>query len=284
MLGRNLTGSPDARDYLLGRACVFVSPLDATSGLPGAYRQMGNTPNLAVSVDIEELVHRASLCSDQGGAVIDRRIVIQTTLNLSMTLEELSHDNVAIFLQGTVDSETNPYIAGFGPETVSTSIELERYYPISDSNGVRVFGVDATDLTVEDAAGPTTLTGGGSDYTFYSDAGLLIFHAGGANTLAGGEEVQVTVAADATAPATVETLDALSSVQQRYAVKCILENANNNNEKVELEFHSVLLTGDGDLGVIADELAQMSLTGVAEANQQLTGSPTLTISKLVDAS
>ena len=63
----------------------------------------------------------------------------------------------------------------------------------------------------------------------------------------------------------------------------MVENANNNAEMVEMEFHSVNLVGDGDLAVVGDELAQMGLTGVAEANTALAGSPTLTISKASDA-
>ncbi len=137
----------------------------------------------------------------------------------------------------------------------------------------QVWIAPATALTQGDA--PT------GDFTVDETMGLLEFHSGGPTTLAGGEVIEVTLAADAAAPATIERVLALKAAQTRFSVKAVIENANNANEAVELEFHSVLLTGDGDLAVVGDELAQMSITGVAESNSNLTGSPTLTISKAV---
>jgi len=284
MLGFNQTGSPDNRDYLLGRACVFLSELDSTTGLPTCYRPVGNTPNLSVSVDIEELTHRASHCQQFGGAVIDRRLIIQRTLNLSMTLEELNHENVAVFFSAGTSNPANPAVAGIVAYELTDNLALNCWYPIFDSSGVRALGIDSSLVSV-DKQPATALTQGAAptgDYTVDETMGLLEFHSGGPNTLAGGEGIDVTLAADATAPATIETIDALARSQVRYAVKAIVENQNNNDEQVEMEFHSVLLVGDGDLSVVGDELAQMGLTGVAESNSALTGSPTLTIQKAVD--
>ena len=283
MLGFNRTGRPDAKDYHLGRACISVNELDASTGIgDGCYRPLGNAPNLAVSVDIEELTHRASLCKAAGGAVVDRRLVISQTLNLSMTLEELSHENTAIFLQATTESVVNPAVAGFAAYTISTALAVDTcWYPLA-SGGVRLMSVDKSLLTVTDTAGPTVLTEG-SDYEVDEAGGLIRFISGGANSLAGGETVTVAGAADATAPATIDKVNALADVQKRYAVKALVENANNADELVELEFHSVLLVADGELSLVGDELAQMGLTGVAEANSALAGSPTLTISKPSDS-
>jgi hypothetical protein len=279
MLGLNTTGNPDSRDYLLGRACVFLSENDSTSGLPTCYRPVGNTPNLSVSVDIEELTHRASHCQQFGGAVIDRRLIIQQTLNLSMTLEELNHENVAIFFQGTTDNPANPAVAGVAEFELTDNLALDCWYPLS-SGGVRLLGIDEANLTVEEQPA-TLLIGGGDDYEVDETMGLIRFKAGGTGALTGGEGIDVTVAADAGAPATIERVNALKASQTRHSVKAIVENANNNNEQVEMEFHSVLLVGDGDLAVVGDELAQMGLTGVAESNSSISGSPTLTISTAV---
>ncbi len=281
MLGLNTSGKPDSKDYLLGRACVFLSENDATLGTPTCYRPVGNTPNLSVSVDIEELTHRSSHCQQFGGAVIDRRLIIQQTLNLSMTLEELNHENVAVFFQGTIDNPANPAVAGFAAVIFTSALALNCWYAIDDA-GVRALGIDGTLLTIrEDPSGsPVTLLID-DDYEVDETMGLVRFIGGGTGALVGGEEVDWALAADAGAPATIERVNALKSSQVRYSVKAIIENANNANEQVEMEFHSVLLTGDGDLAVVGDELAQMGLTGVAESNSALTGSPTLTISKAV---
>lgn len=287
MLGRNLTGRPDSRDYLLGRACVFVSENDTVTGIPTCYRPLGNTPNLTVSVDIEELTHRASLCSQFGGAVVDRRLIIQQTLNLTMTLEELNHENVGIFFQATVDNPANPAVAGIAAYDITDALALNCWYPVFDSAGVRAMGIDATNVTATDdpAGAATVLTQGEAptgDYTVDEVSGLLEFHAGGPNTLAGGNTIEIVLAADAGAPAEIERVLALKEPQRRFSVKAMIENANNANEVVEMEFHSVNLIGDGDLGVVGEELAQMNLSGVAEANSALSGTPTLTISKASD--
>lgn len=285
MLGLNTTGRPDSKDFLLGRACVFFSELDATTGLPTCYRPIGNTPNLTVSVDIEELTHRSSLCSQFGGAVIDRRLIIQRTLNLSMTLEELNHENVAVFFSGTTDNPANPAIAGFSAQIITTSLALNCWYALSEG-GVRVLGIQGSSLTVrEDPSGtPVTLTegvGAAGDYEVDETMGMLVFHSGGPNALVGSEEIDVAATADAGAPATIERVFALESAQLRYAVKAVIENANNLDEQVEMEFHSVALIGDGDLSPVGDELAQLGISGVAEANSNMPGTPTLTISKAI---
>lgn len=282
MLGLNTTGFPDARDYLLGRACVFLSELDSVTGLPTCYRPVGNTPALSVSVDIEELTHRASHCKAFGGAVIDRRLIIQQTLNLSMTLEEINHENTAIFFQGTTENPANPAVAGIAEYELTDALALNCWYPI-ESGGVRALGIDETNLTVE-ISPATALTLGDAptgDFVVDETMGLLKFHSGGPNTLAGGEVIEVTLAADAGAPATIEKVNALKKSQTRYAVKALIENANNLDEMVEMEFSSVLLVGEGDLNPVGDELAQMTLSGVAESNSAIPGSPTLTISKAV---
>lgn len=282
MLGRNQSGQPDSKDYLLGRACVFISELDATTGVATCYRPVGNTPALTVSVDVEELTHRASHCKAFGGAVIDRRLIISQTLNLSMTLEELNHENVGVFFQGTVDAPANPAVAGIGAYNITTTLALNCWYPIIDpATGIRALDLTKTDLTItEDPAGVPVVLTVDDDYVVDEAMGLVMFQVGTA-VLAGGEIIEIVLAAKPAAAATIERVNALKASQIRYAVKVLVENANNLDELVEMEFHSVLLTGDGDLGVVSDELAQMNLAGVAEANTDMTGNPTLTISKAV---
>lgn len=280
MLGINATGRPKKTDMLLGRACIFLAELDS-SGVPGPYRPVGNVPDLTVSVDTEELTHRSSFCKAFGGAVIDARIVIEQALNVSMTLEEISHDNVAVFFQALTETVANPAVAGIAEYALTTNLGLNVWYPIQTTAGVRVLTFDKSNLTVED--GTTGLTEGATgDYQVDEKSGMIIFYSGGPNTLSGGETINVTLAADGSAKASLERVLALKGPQKRYAIKALVENANNLDELAELEFHSVLLAGDGDFAPIGDELAQMTLSGTAEANQALTGTPTLTISKVID--
>lgn len=282
MLGQNQTGRPDKTDYLLGRACVFVSELDSATGLPTCYRPLGNTPALSVSVDVEELTHRASHCTQFGGAQIDRRLVIQQTLNLTLTLEEINHENVAIYFSGSVSNPVNPAVAGIAADTELTdNLAINCWYPLIDpTSGVRALGITKANFSAE-ISPSTALIGDGDDYEVDETMGMVLFIAGGTGSLAGGEVIEFELTADAGAPATIETVSALTSTNRTFAVKAIIENANNGNEQAEMEFHSVALIGDGDFSPVSDELSQITLAGVAESNQKLTGSPTLTISKAV---
>lgn len=285
MLGLNTTGKPDKTDYLLGRACVFVSELDSTTGLPTCYRPLGNTPAFSVSVDVEELTHRASHCTQFGGAKIDRRLVIQQTLNLSLTLEEINHENVGIYFSATVDNPANPAVAGILQYALTTNLALNCWYPIFvTATGVRALGLTAGNVVAD--IGVTTLVQGAAptgDYEIDATMGMVEFHTGGPNTadVVAGAQLDLTLTADAGAPASIERVNALAASQRTFAVKAIVENANNGNEQVEMEFHSVALLGDGDFSPVSDELTQMTLAGVAESNSKLSGSPTLTISKAI---
>lgn len=280
MLGFNATGRPDSKDYLLGRACLFLSELDG-SGQPISYRELGNTPNFSTSIDVEELTHRASLCSDSGGAVIDRRLILQRTLNVSFTLEEFSHDNAALQLKATSATPANPAVAGIAAYNITTNAALGNWYPIQSSGGIRAMGIQKANLTVtRDPGGTPEVLTEGTDYLVAEKSGMLFWIVGGA--VGAGDTIEVALAADAGAPATIEQLFALKDTEKQFALKLILENENNAQEQVELEFHSVSLAADGDTSLVGEELAQMNFTGVAENNQNIgaTGA-TLTVNKAI---
>lgn len=283
MLGINTTGKPDVRDYHLGRGCVFLSEIDTATGKPvECYRDLGNTPSASISVDVEELTHRASLCG--GAAQVDRRLIIQRTMTVSLTLEELNHDNVALFFSATVDSPANPAVAGIASFSLTTALATECWYPLQTVGGVRALGITEANLTVTDVTGaPVVLVGGDDDFKVDEKMGMIFFNAGGTNGLIGDgtEAIDVVLAADAGAPATIERVNALKQTEKEYAVKLVIENANNANEQVEMEFHKASVAADGELSLIGDELAQLGLSFVAQQNALLPGSPTLTISKAV---
>lgn len=261
MLGINTTGRPDKKDYLLGRACVFLSELDGTTGLPECFTDLGNTPSVSVSVDIEELTHRASLCD--GGAQVDRTLVIQATFNVTLTLEEVNHFNAALFFGGDVATHANPAVAGF-TQTLTTSVAQGCWYCIREG-AVSPMGFDAADLTVTlDPGGAATVLVQGTDYLVNVKTGMIFFVVGGGATV--GTDVDVTLAANAGAPATVERVNGLTQTSKEYALKLVIENENNGAEQALITFWSMSLRADGDFSPVGDEFAQLSLAGVAQRN------------------
>lgn len=284
MLGINSTGRPDKTDYLLGRGCLFVTAEGVSTGTPVEYRDLGNAPNFSLSIDIEELTHRASMCTLNGGAVDDVRIVLRQTINISFTLEEINHDNFALFVQGTTDTPANPAVAGLTAYNITTDLELGVWYDIKSTANVRAMGIDSADLTItQDPGGTPAVLTLNTDYLVDEKAGSIFFVPGSSATQ--GETIQVVLAANAGAPATIQRVSALKTTASEVALKAHIENANNSNEVVVLEFFSVVLTGDGEFSSIGDELAQMNFTGVATINQNTVvngvAGATLLVSKAV---
>lgn len=275
----NTTGKPNTLDYFLGRGIVYLAELDA-SQLPKGYRDLGNSPGFSISVESEELLHQASRT---GLKVTDKRITLSQDIKISFQVDELSHDNQALFFTGTTESVTNPGVAGIGGVgsqiTISAAVELGKWYDLKtayDGSGVASAFSDNTKIHVREKSGPTNLVEG-TDYEVDLEMGR-IFLLSTASNIAAGEGMEFYTAADAGAPATLQLMHALAgSAGTSYALKFIAENPANASEKIEYEFHSVSISADGDLALIGDDFAVASFSGAAQKNSNVNIDATLTV-------
>lgn len=275
MAGSNTTGLPNTKDYSLGRGKLYVAKLDTSTGLPDGdgYRDVGNVPDFSISIDIEELLHQSS---QAGLRVTDKRVVVSQTMNLSISLDELSSQNMALFFSGDTATVTNPAVAGFAANVISTSVVLGRWYDIVNASGVRAVDLTPANVTIREVSGPTVLVAG-TDYTLDAKMGRF-FLLTGATGIAAGESVDVAVAATAGAAASLDQVQALTKSSEQLVLKFVSENPANNDEQVEFQFHSATLSAEGDFALIGDDWTVMQLTGVAQQESIATGSPrTLTI-------
>lgn len=278
-MGLNTTGQNDARDYVLGRGGIYLASYSATTGLPGSYRFLGNAPDFSTNMDVQELLHFASM---RGLKVADKRVELSRTINLKFSLDEVSQQNHALFFGGLVSSFTNPAVAGFGtamaPVTITSSAELGVWYDLRTAAGVRCMIEDPTKLTVL-SGNMSPITLGADDYTLDEDLGriFLITAAAGGDAVVG-EALTFYVAADATAVATIKYMEALADTQHNYALKFVLLNASEADEVTEFQFHSVSISPDGDSTMIGDDWLKLSFKGTAGQNSLL--SKTLTVSVL----
>lgn len=266
MGGLNLTGQNDVNAYFLGRGKLWVAALSA--GLPDAngWRDVGNVPEFALSMETERLDHQSSR---SGLKVIDKSVVISQKANIQFALDQLSFDNLAMFLAGTTDTVayTNPAIAGVTNEGGGSALKLGRWYDLIADNGQHAVDIAKANLSVrEDPDGiPATLTQD-VDYEVNEKWGMIRFltasEGGGATE---GNDWDFTLAADAGASVPQE-LKALKTSGQTVALKFIGENPANNDETIHCVFHQVQLSADGNLGLISDEYAQMGFAGVLEEN------------------
>lgn len=274
MPGLNATGTPNTEDYNLGRGIVYFATL--ANSLPAEYRDLGNAPEFNISIEVETVEHNSSR---QGLRVVDKEVVISQKVTLSVTIDELNFENLALFFSGSTGTHTNAAVAGFAEHQMITGAVLGRWYDIVDANGNRAYDVRIADLTVEEGA--TTLVVG-TDFTIDEEMGR-IFLLSTATNIADGENVDVTLAANALAKG-VDEVRALTSSAITGALKFISVNPAANDARTEYQFHQVSLKATGDFALIGDEFTTMQLEGVAERNEIAdANSPTLTIRSVQSA-
>lgn len=281
MSGSNTTGLPQTKDYSLGRGKLYIAKLNVATGRPDAsgWRDIGNVPAFTTSVDVEELLHQSS---QAGLKVTDKRVVVSQTLNFSFSMDETSSQNMALFFSGDTALVTNPAVAGFTAVVLTTSAKLGRWYDIVNSAGVRAVDLTPANVTAREAGTPTTLVLN-TDYRLDTKMGR-IFLLSTATGIADGETLDVALAADTGASAQLDQVKALTKSAEQLVLKFIAENPANNDQQVELEFHSVTLSADGDLSLIGDDWITMQVTGTAQQETLGASSPrTLTITTHVNA-
>ena len=92
--------------YFSGQGKVFLAERDATTGQPGAFRFVGNVPELKISLATEYLEHKESV---SGQRLLDFRMLREKKCNLSFVLEDFSVQNLEMGMYGTssvLDAET----------------------------------------------------------------------------------------------------------------------------------------------------------------------------------
>ncbi len=274
----NSTGTTQTQDYNLGRGIIYLSALDGTTGLPESYRDLGNAPSFALSIDVEELIHKSSR---QGLSTTDKRLVISQTVNFSFVLEELSSENMALFFSGVASTATNPAVAGISQYQVSDTIVLGRWYTIYDpATGIRAMDItEVADVVVtEDQGGTPVVLTVVTDYTVDLVMGLIFLVPGGGATP--GQTLDITLTADAAPVANVSQTSGVTQSGVDFALKFIGENPADGDQNFEVEMHSVQVSADGDFSLISEsDLTQMPFSGVAQINTNWpdTASQTMTI-------
>jgi len=265
MPGINTSGKHNTEDYLIGRGKVFFATLDA-NGYPQAWRDVGNVPEINLTVESEIYDH---FSSREGLRERDLRIVLQQDLDMSFVLEDINMNNLSVFFSGSTEEYTNPGIAGFVDAVIINDDEIvvNSWYDIVDGDHNRVFGLTATNaLVIETTNGTPVALVLDTDYTLNSVNGMIFLNdtATVQTAISGSEGLTATVTADVAAT-TVDKVNVLSATELNVAIK--VESINAEGGKVDIyEFHKVTIASDGDFALISDEAAQLPLTGGAEKN------------------
>lgn len=287
---RNLTGTPNTKDYSLGRGVVSFATLLLT-GYPGAYRDLGNSPEFIVTTTVTTLDHESSR---RGLKVVDQTLTITEKVEVKFKLDELNDENVAVYLSGSEVTPTNAAIGGFASYQMIAGVALGRWYDLIDSSGNRAWDVLAANLSVNDDASSTNLVldpnynidgsipAAGTDYALDATMGRIFFFSQAAHAMAG-DNIHVRITARPGA-SPVNQVAALTQVSVVGALKFISINPAADGRRREYQFHQIRLKANGDVNLISDTYSELDLIGTAERNTSLPGAPTLTVSTVTTPS
>lgn len=280
-MGINTAGTPSTTNYVLGRGPIFFASVDA-NGFPVAYRHLGNATAFSANLSSDTIEHETSR---SGLKTVDLEIITKQKLGLSLTLDELDFGNLALFLSGEAANQASTVATVNAAKTTVTDRQIAltgagkkgRWYDLTNSSGGRLYDIAQANLTVKTGTGttPGATLSPGSDYTVDLVLGrIFMLSTGSGHT--DGNPIFFTHSARAGA-SDLEQVRAMTQSTITGALKFILVNANGGHV-TEFQFHAVTLKPEGDLSLIGDEYAELTLTGTAGKNETVSpNSPVCTI-------
>jgi len=137
-----------SENYTFGRGVIVVAILDAL-GRPMGERDLGNTPGFTLSVSTDRFQHTSSR---SGQAKTDLDIPIATKLSGKIDIEDMSPENQALFLAGSVNTVAQAATPVTGERIYN--VESDRYYQlgVTVGNPTGVRGVSAVTVKAYELA------------------------------------------------------------------------------------------------------------------------------------
>lgn len=161
----------DTKNYVLGRGKVYFDPHAEGTTTGTGERYLGNTTEFNLSIESETLDH---FDSDEGVRSKDKSVILELNRSGSLTTDNISEENVALFVLGEVQTVIQAGTAVTG-EALGAVIP-DRYYQLgqdaANPQGVR----DVTAVTVTFGATTAVL---GTDYELDTTLARVHFLEGG---------------------------------------------------------------------------------------------------------
>lgn len=178
-----------ANNYTLGRGKVYFARYQTGTNIPDGFRYIGNTPELSLTIESEELDHYSS---DEGIREKDDSVPLEVNRTGSLITDNISPENVALFFFGSAETVTQASVVS-QTETL-TGIKAGHSYVLgySTSNPTGYRGIDTTGFAVAVSPASTALVAG-TDYEMDFDNGIITFLEGSALAV-DGEDIDVTFA------------------------------------------------------------------------------------------
>jgi hypothetical protein len=152
-----------ANEYKLGRGKIYFSRFKPGTQVPAGYRYIGNSPELNLTIESENLDH---FSSDEGIREKDDSVPLEVTRSGSMVTDNIVPENVAMFFFGerenvvTVGANGLIYdienvVPGYSYKIGQTAVDAAGHFGLNPDN----FNVFQTDAVLTAATGTVTFTG-----------------------------------------------------------------------------------------------------------------------------
>lgn len=246
----------DSSKVLLGRGRVYFDRRDPVTGASSGFRFLGTCDEIKASVTEETKEKYSSV--DPASALL-QRVVIRRTGEISVTMAEVTQKNLALAMVGTeltLSQTSGTFGVGAGDPVgtdngVQPTCKAGFWYKLAKRN-ITAAGIIVKHTTISGTTVPAT------DYTIDLKAGMLYVKATGdtGSTGLGDNKLLWMEYAYGT-----DTRNAVSA--QDATVKGSLRFIGDPaaGPIVECDFWNVILTPDGELSLIGDDFATLSLKG-----------------------
>ncbi|HXD35433.1 MAG TPA: hypothetical protein VN624_02190 [Rhodanobacter sp.] len=225
--------------FFYGKGRVSLAELDASTGVPGAWRYIGDVSALSPKLTTEQVKH---VESNSGQNIEVVNFDISKSMAIDATLHSLDADNLAMMLRGAVTTTAGGTASA---ESLGTTVAV--------GDEIYLANPGVSDLVITDSTGtPLTLTEG-TDYDIDAAAGRVTIKNVG--TYMQPFKAAYTYAAR-------KTVSIFTTAQKYYALRYDGLDLANSNAPVRLDLYKV------SAGVL-QELAMIS-TGNDVAGMQVT--------------
>ncbi|MGE4338193.1 MAG: hypothetical protein AB7E55_19775 [Pigmentiphaga sp.] len=224
-------------EYAIPRGRVYFDRFDA-NGAPTGEVPLGNCPGFTFTAETEKSEHYSS---EAGLAEKDAAMIVRVNRTGSLTCDNFSLDNLALFVSGT--TETQSQSAGDMTDEAH-KVYQGRIYQLGVSSGAPAGVRNVTDVVVTSSDGLTTYVLG-ADYNVDLELGRIQIIKGG--TIADATNIKVDYK---TTLKSWQRVKSGATAEVSGALRVIADNASGTNR--DWFFPKVTLTPSGDLPVIQE--------------------------------
>lgn len=220
---------------VLGRGKLYFGKFAPGTETHSGLRYLGNTPSFGLSVETQELDHYNS---DEGLKVKDESITLSVDYSGTLTTDNISPENMALFFFGDASTVTQTSATG---QSANLTVNQGMLYRLSDRS--------LSNVTVTGGGGTPTYTAG-TDYTVDEETGDVEIITGGG--IADGSDIVVNYDRAAV------SMDLIISGKNAIEGELLFKSFNPVGKKTDFEMRKVVIRPNGEFQLKGDEWQQIS--------------------------